>query len=66
VSELPSPSQWPNKALGVAVTLLMTAIALYWATRLVVRSLPVLITMAVVVITIGVARFVARRRRGDW
>jgi uncharacterized membrane protein len=66
MSELPSPSQWPSKALGIAVTLLVAAIVLYWATRLVVRSLPALVVIAAVVIAIAVARLVLRRRRGDW
>ena len=56
MNELPSPSQWPSKALGIAVTLLVTAFALYWATRLVVRSLPALVMIAVVVIAVAAAR----------
>jgi xanthine/uracil permease len=42
------PSHWPDKVMGLAVTVLVVALLLYIAAKLIVAVLPVLIGMGIV------------------
>ena len=44
----PPPARWFDGLLGIAMTLLATALALYVAARLIIAVLPVLIGVAIV------------------
>lgn len=62
----PPPSQWPSKALGIAVTLFFTALALYEAAGLIEQVFPVLVVVGVVGVVVYVAWQVHQRRHGGW
>lgn len=60
------PSQWPGKAMGMAIGILVAACCLYLAARLVVAAAPVLIAVAVTGLLTHLAWHVYRHRRGGW
>ncbi len=60
------PSQWPGRALGLSVTVLAIALALYLAARLIEAVLSVLVGAAVVVL-VGYAGWTIHRfRQSRW
>lgn len=60
------PSQWFDRLLRLALTILAIALALYVAARLVVSVLPVLVGMAVVVLIGFAAAWFWHFRRSRW
>lgn len=60
------PSQWPDRALGMSVTVLAIAVALYIAARLIEAVLPVLVGVAVVGLVGYAAWAVYRFRQSRW
>jgi|GEM_PF-3178637 len=61
----PSPSGWRSRLSGAAFTLLASAVAIYFAMRLVEAVWPVLVGV-VVVVAIGYVAWVMHRRRDGW
>lgn len=60
------PSHWPDKALSLAVTVLVIALALHIAAWLIMSVLPVLIGIAVVVLLGFAGWSVYQFRRSRW
>ena len=60
------PSQWPDRALGLAVTVLAIAVVLYIAARLIEAVLSVLVGAALVAL-LGYAGWTIHRfRQSRW
>ncbi len=60
------PSQWPDRALGMAVTVLAIAVVLYIAAKLIEAVLTLLIGVAVVGLVIYAAWAVHRFHQSRW
>jgi len=60
------PSHWPDKALSLAVTVLIIAVLLYIAARLIVAVLPILIGMGIVALLGFVGWSIYQFRRSRW
>jgi hypothetical protein len=60
------PSHWPDKALSVAVTVLVIALLLYIAARLIVAVWPVLVIIASVILVIFVGWSIYQFRTSRW
>jgi hypothetical protein len=61
-----SPSQWPGKTMGIVVTILLAAVALDVAARLLAAAAPILLAVALVFLAAYVAWIWHQRRRGGW
>lgn len=60
------PSHWPDKAMGLAVTVFVIALLLYIAAKLIVAVLPVLIGMGVVALLGFAGWSVYQFRKSRW
>jgi hypothetical protein len=57
---------WPERLVEASVVLLLCAIAVSWAWRLVGPLVPVLVVIGIVVVTVVVGQAVRRWRRSYW
>jgi xanthine/uracil permease len=61
-----TPLRWRDGAVGLALTVLMIAVMLYVAARLVLAVLPVLIGMCIVAVLLYVGWLIYQIRRSRW
>jgi xanthine/uracil permease len=61
-----SPSHWLDKVLGLAFTILVVALMLYIAVKLIVSVLPVLIGLGIAAAVVYTAWLIYHFRRSRW
>jgi xanthine/uracil permease len=60
------PTRWRDKALSLAVMVLVIAVVLHIAARLVLAVLPVLVGMGIVAVLLYVGWWMYHMRRSRW
>lgn len=59
-------SKWQHKIISLAILVLIVAVALHIAAKLIVTALPTLIILTCIGLFIWIACVVVRRRRERW